>query len=152
MFISFRLKPSTRKFWSKLRCRNRPKNLDWRVPVKTSAEVIILGIIHRLVRNFDWGPSDRGFLAYFRILILTKIFEWRLVTKGLTESLTFQLLVAVFARESILGELLDELLDESLVTCFIGVRKILNNVHSFIIWSTAIFQLGMGVIHQPASK
>ena len=51
--------------------------------IEISAEMIILGIIiiHRLVRNFDWGPSGRGFLAYFRIPILTKIFEWTIVTK-----------------------------------------------------------------------
>ena len=33
--------------------------------MEISAEVIILGIIHRLVKNFDRGPSDRGFLPYF---------------------------------------------------------------------------------------
>ena len=54
-------------------------------PIEISAEVIILGIVHRLVRNFDWGPSsNRGFSAYFRIPILTKIFEWTLVTKRVT--------------------------------------------------------------------
>ena len=47
-------------------------------PKEISGEVIILFIIYRLVRNFDRGPSNRGFLAYFRISILTKIFEWRL--------------------------------------------------------------------------
>ena len=50
-------------------------------PIEISAEVIILGIIHRLVKNFDWGPLDRGFLAYFQIPILTKNFEWTFVTK-----------------------------------------------------------------------
>ena len=49
--------------------------------IEISAEVIILRIIYRLVRNFDWGPSDRVFLAYFRTPILTKIFEWTFVTK-----------------------------------------------------------------------
>ena len=39
--------------------------------IEIIAETIILSIIHRLVRIFNWGLSDRGFLAWFRIPILT---------------------------------------------------------------------------------
>ena len=65
-------------------CENFGENCDPKIDqntsirgslIESSDEVIILDIMYRLVRNFDRGPSDRGFLAFFRIPVLTKIFE-----------------------------------------------------------------------------
>ena len=64
--------------WSKLGLKSSIR----RPPIVISGESIIFAINYQLVRNFDRGPSDRGFCAYFRPAILyPKLFEWTLDRK-----------------------------------------------------------------------